>query len=107
MGCKLLTRAQQRACAVLALLLIGMAATSLLACQFHSPAAGYEHAIPLAHHHGSSGHVSSGSFCLLAVLPAVMGLTVGRAARLLDAPYRWQSALLVWPPFTPPRTTIH
>jgi hypothetical protein len=101
------TRAQQRACAVLALLLIGMATTTLLACQFHSPSADYEHAIPLTHHHSSSGHASRDSFCLIAVLPAVMGLPVVRAVWLVDAPYRWQSALLVSPPFTPPRATIH
>jgi hypothetical protein len=101
------TRTQQRACAVLALLLIGMAAMSLLPCQFHGPAAEYEHAIPLTHHHGASGHPSSGSFCLLAVLPAVTGLTVVLAVWLAAAPCRWQSALLISPPFTPPRTTIH
>jgi hypothetical protein len=100
-------RVQQRAGVVLAVVLIGMAVTTLLACQLHDTSFGYEYAIPLTHHHDSSGHASRDFFCLIAVLPAVMGLTLVRAVWLSTAPYRWQSALLVWRPFIPPRTTIH
>jgi hypothetical protein len=101
------TRVQQRAGAVFTLVLIGVAVTTLLVCQLHDTSVGHEHPTPFTHQHGSSGHASRDSFCLIAVLPAVMGLTVVRAVWLSTAPYHWQSALLVWRPFIPPRTTIH
>lgn len=102
----MLTLVQRTICLGLIVVLIGMTSVALLACQVPGTPAGHEHAIPFTHHHGSSAHASSGAFCLNAVLPAVVGLTLVLAAGLLDAPYRWQSALVVALPFIPPRIAM-
>jgi len=96
-------RPSEKICTVLVFMLIGMTSITLLACQWHEAPFGNEHTTPFTHHHGSSAHATRGAFCLIAVLPTMIGLAVSLTAWLADSPSRWQSALVVLLPFIPPR----
>jgi hypothetical protein len=87
-------------------LLIVMAVSAVVGCQLHHGSLADAHATSTGHRHTSSTP-SLGDFltCLIAVLPITVMLALFLFSVLHTMPLVLKHAVLVFPPFIPPRYT--
>jgi hypothetical protein len=88
---------------MVAVLLVCMAMTAAVACQFHAIPPDYGRTTSTGHHHTPSAHASMDVACLTAVLPAVVFFLSLLSGLFHIASLFSYDALLAFPPFRPPR----
>ena len=101
--CTVLAIAPHRARKIVAVLLICMAVTAAVGCQFHATPSEPEHSAPTGHRHTSSTHSAVDFACLAAVLPSAVffALLLSMLFQTPSLPSR--HTLLTFLPFRPPR----
>src|SRR2546428_3074839 len=97
----------RKACQIVALLLIGVAACAAIACQVHLTPSDHGHAVPSKSHSSASAHASLDFSCtgLVAVLPTAVIFVAFILQMLHVTPFVLKYAVLAFPPFIPPRST--
>lgn len=102
----MLARFQHKICTMLAMVLVCLAVTTVVACQVHVGPLAHDHAASSEHHEPSTPHSTADFTCLLAVLPSVILLPTLLWMLFVSHAVLLRLASPAFPPFIPPKYAL-